>query len=91
MKIFILFLMFFVSPPAKPGKQVWTLSSTTHLEFATMEACKSFGVHLQQNFKNTSTTTIRGWCVSQATGGSTADQRNSEADQRSRNPEALRP
>jgi hypothetical protein len=70
---FILFLMFFVSPPAKPGKQVWSLNSTTHFEFATMEACKAFGIHLQSNFANTTTTTVRGWCVNQETGGSTKD------------------
>jgi hypothetical protein len=84
---FILFLMFFVSPPAKPGKQAWTLSSTAHFEFASMEACKAFGIHLQTNFIKTETTTVRGWCVSQATGGSTADQRNAEADRRKENPE----
>jgi hypothetical protein len=82
---FILFLMFFVSPPAKPGKQVWTLSSTQHFEFASMEGCKAFGIHLQTNFIKTQTTTVRGWCVSQATGGATADERNAAADQRQKN------
>jgi hypothetical protein len=85
---FILFLMFFVSPPAKPGKQVWTLNSTAHFEFATMEACKAFGIHLQNNFIKTATTTVRGWCVSQETGGSTADQRRGEADRRKEAPDA---
>lgn len=84
----ILFLMFFVSPPAKQGKQVWTLSSTTHFEFANMEACKAFGKHLQNNFVKTTTTTVRGWCVSQDTGGSTADQRKAEADERAEKPNA---
>ena len=70
---FILFLMFFVSPPAKPGKQVWTLNSTTHFEFSSMPACVSFGTHLQKNFKQTTTTTVRGWCVNSETGASTKD------------------
>jgi hypothetical protein len=72
-KAVILFLMFFVSPPAKPGKQVWTLNSTTHFEFASMPACIAFGTHLQDNFKNTTTTAVRGWCVDQKNGGSTKD------------------
>ena len=84
--VFILFLMFFVSPPAKQGKQVWTLSSTTHFEFTTMDACKAFGKNLQKNFIKTATTTIRGWCVSQETGGSTADQRKKEGDLRDKLP-----
>lgn len=73
--VFILFLMFFTSPPAKPGKQVWTLNSTTHFEFETMEACKSFGLHLWGNFEKTVTTTLRGWCVNTETGVSTQDTR----------------
>jgi hypothetical protein len=70
---FVLFLMFFTSPPAKPGKQVWTLNSTTHFEFETMEACIGFGQHIWGDFKDTKTTTLRGWCVNQATGESTLD------------------
>jgi hypothetical protein len=71
---FILFMMFFVSPPAKPGKQVWALSSTSHFEFETMDACKKFGTHLQERLASTATTTMRGWCANQKTGDSTFDQ-----------------
>jgi hypothetical protein len=69
----ILFLMFFVSPPAKPGKQVWTLNSTTHMEFGNMDACIAFGEHIADNFKKTATTTLRGWCTDPMTGASTED------------------
>lgn len=68
---FILFMMFFVSPPAKPGKQVWSLHSTSHLEFSTMEACKKYGLLLQARLATTDTTTMRGWCVNKDTGTST--------------------
>jgi hypothetical protein len=65
---YILFMMFFVSPPAPKGKQVWSLQSTTQLEFPTFEACKEFGSHLQHRLATTGTTTMRGWCVERATG-----------------------
>jgi hypothetical protein len=50
MKDFVLFVMFFVSQPAAPDKQVWTLNSTMHFEFSTWPACIAFGNHLQENF-----------------------------------------
>ncbi len=76
---FVLFMMFFVSPPAKPGAQVWTLNSTSSFEFETMEACKTFGLLLQTRLASTATTTMRGWCVNKQTGASTFDVRNPAA------------
>jgi hypothetical protein len=73
---FELFMMFFVSPPAKPGKQVWALSSTSHFAFQTMDACKKFGLIIQDRLASTATTTMRGWCVSRITGLSTYDVTN---------------
>jgi hypothetical protein len=73
---FILFMMFFVSPPAKPGKQVWSLHSTSHLEFTSMEACKKYGLLLQARLSSTDTTTMRGWCVNKDTGTSTFSVRD---------------
>jgi hypothetical protein len=70
---YILFMMFFVSPPASQGKQVWSLHSTTQLEFPSFDACKQFGIHLQQRLATTGTTTMRGWCVEKATGLSSFD------------------
>jgi hypothetical protein len=61
-------MMFFVSPPAPQGKRVWSLHSTTQLDFPTFDACKQFGIHLQQRLATTGTTTMRGWCVEKATG-----------------------
>jgi hypothetical protein len=65
---YILFMMFFVSPPAPQGKQVWSLHSTAQLDFPTFDACKEFGIRLQQRLATTGTTTMRGWCVERATG-----------------------
>jgi hypothetical protein len=73
---FILFMMFFVSPPAKPGKQVWSLHNTEHLEFASMNACKKYGLLMQARFQNVVTVKIRGWCVDQKDGNSTYDVKN---------------
>jgi hypothetical protein len=73
---FILFMMFFVSPPAAPGKQVWSLHNTEHLEFASMDACKKYGLLMQARFENVATVKLRGWCVNQQTGASTYDVKN---------------
>ena len=68
---FILFVMFFVSPPAEKGKQVWALHSSNQMEFETMDACKTFGTHLQGRMASTDTVAMRGWCVSKVTGAGT--------------------
>ena len=73
---YILFMMFFVSPPANPGKEVWALHSTTHLEFATLNACKKYGLLLQERLSTTGTTTMRGWCVNKENGTSTFSVQN---------------
>jgi hypothetical protein len=73
---FILFMMFFVSPPALPGKQVWSLHNTEHLEFESMDACKKYGLVLQDRLSKTATVKMRGWCINKATGTSTFDVQN---------------
>ena len=70
---FILFMMFFVSPPAKPGKQVWTYTNSTKIEFQSMDACIKFGTIVQERLSSTATTTMRGWCVDNKEGTSTYD------------------
>ena len=60
---FVLFMMFFTSPPAAKAHPVWTLHSTAHFEFASMDACKKYGIHLQDQLDTTDTMTMRGWCV----------------------------
>jgi hypothetical protein len=68
---YVLFVMFFVSPPANPGKQVWAFNQSAQVEFNSMDACKKFGNHLLQRLNTTTTTTMRGWCANQNTGEST--------------------
>ena len=72
----ILFMMFFVSPPALPGKQVWALHNTEHLEFENKDACKTYGLLLQARLQKVATVKMRGWCVSQKTGASTYSTKN---------------
>jgi hypothetical protein len=71
MNAFVLFMMIFTSPPASKAHPVWTLHSTAHIEFATMQGCIDYGTHLQNQLDTTDTMTMRGWCVSQSTGVST--------------------
>ncbi len=71
MDAFVLFVMFFVSPPAAKASPVWTLHSTTQFQFASMRACKKFGEHLQDQLDTTDTMKMRGWCVNVKTGAST--------------------
>jgi hypothetical protein len=63
---FILFAMFFVSPPAAPGAQVWTLQSTSMLEFATKADCENFGAELDKAAKTTDMMRVKGWCLGAA-------------------------
>ena len=67
----MLFMMLFVSPPASKADPVWTLHSTAQIQFASMKACTTYGVHLQKQLDTTDTMTMRGWCVDQGTGTST--------------------
>lgn len=80
---FMLFLMFFTSPPASKAHPVWTLHSTSQFQFATMDACIKYGKHLQMLMDQTDTVTMRGWCINQGTGFSTYS-----ADKSSQDPQA---
>jgi len=71
MDAFVLFVMFFVSPPAAKASPVWTLHSTTQFQFASKVACTKFGDHLQNQLDTTDTMKMRGWCVNVKTGVST--------------------
>ena len=85
---FVLFMMIFTSPPASKAHPVWTLHSTSHFEFASMDACKKFGIHLQDQLDTTDTMTMRGWCVNQSTGSSTFNVPNPHAPENNAAPGA---
>jgi hypothetical protein len=65
-----LFLMFFITPPGPkppPGQgKVWTLQSTSTMEFATEEACTKVGGDIGSSLDETFTVTMRGWCFCEA-------------------------
>lgn len=73
---FMLFMMFFTSPPASKADPVWTLQSTAQFQFASMPACIKYGQHLQDMLDSTDTVKMRGWCVDQGSGISTFAVRN---------------
>jgi hypothetical protein len=68
---YVLFLMFFTSPPSAKDHPVWTLHGTQRFEFSTMKGCKIYGKHLQEMVDSTQTMAMRGWCVDRGTGDST--------------------
>jgi hypothetical protein len=68
---FMLFLMFFTSPPAAKAHPVWTLHSTAQFQFSSMPACIKYGQLLQNRMDTTDTVKMRGWCVDQGSGNST--------------------
>jgi hypothetical protein len=68
---YMLFLMFFTSPPAAKAHPVWTLQSTSQFQFSSMAGCIKYGQHLQDMVDSTDTVAMRGWCVDQGSGGST--------------------
>lgn len=62
----ILFLMFFVSPPAEKGKEVWSLQNTDILEFSSKEICKKAGEKIQEDLSMVDTLRVRGWCLDES-------------------------
>ena len=73
---YILFLMFFTSPPASKAHPVWTLQSTSQFQFSSMSGCIKYGQHLQDMVDSTNTIAMRGWCVDQGSGISTYSDDN---------------
>ena len=61
---FILFLMFFITPPALGNDRPWTLQSTQTLEFDSWHACDDFiSKHLMPSVLTTDTVSVFGWCT----------------------------
>jgi hypothetical protein len=68
---FTLFLMFFTAAPAPPTDhtaKVWSLQSTSSMEFASKDACFAVGKSITDSLAETATLTVRGWCFCEATG-----------------------
>jgi hypothetical protein len=76
---FILFLMLFVTPATNPSKDelkqgykdeskhIWTLQSTSTMEFASRDACRAVGASMVDNVAKVATVTVRGWCICEST------------------------
>jgi hypothetical protein len=68
---FILFLMLFTTQPANgpkiESKRVWSLQSTSTLEFATSKACNQAGDAITKSLQSVGTLTVRGWCFCEST------------------------
>src|SRR5262245_39395402 len=68
---YILFLMFFITPPVPPETpkkdRVYTLQSTSVMEFASSAACAEVGAHITNSVATTTTMTVRGWCFCEST------------------------
>lgn len=69
---FILFIMFFITPPnnIKPemkntdtDQRVWTLQSTSSLDFNTMPQCENAKTNIAKRIEQTNTIKIRAWCI----------------------------
>lgn len=63
---YVLFLMFFVTPPGSPqpeAKKIWTLQSTAAMEFESEQTCISSGKDIRDSLRATDTLTVRGWCL----------------------------
>jgi hypothetical protein len=66
---YILFLMFFIAPPADPANRLWALQSTATMEFDSKEAC-DFAINdkIIPSVKTTDTVGVFAWCFSKASG-----------------------
>jgi hypothetical protein len=85
---YILFLMFFITPPGPPpppGKsKIWTLQSTSTMEFKSRAACRFVGSKITDSLEKTDTLTVRGWCFCESAAAAECPDDKGE-------PEALAP
>jgi hypothetical protein len=63
----ILFPMFFISPPAERGKEIWSLQSTNTIEFASKGSCQEAWSSIASTLVKVDTVEIRGWCFTEST------------------------
>jgi hypothetical protein len=73
---YVLLLLFFSTPPAqhvdtasRKAKSVWTLQSTTTMEFSTSAACEINGQTVLDSLDDTDTLTATGWCFCESEPG----------------------
>ncbi|MFK4528056.1 hypothetical protein ABIF90_006037 [Bradyrhizobium japonicum] len=78
---YVLFLLLFSTPPAqhidtptRKAKSVWTLKSSTSMEFSTPAACQINGQTILDSLDETDTVTGVGWCFCESAPGSTCPE-----------------
>ena len=76
--MFTLLIMFFITPPndinpadkdTKQDQRVWTLQSTSVMEFATLDQCKRVQQEISHKMDTTNTLKIRAWCFGKGAAG----------------------
>jgi hypothetical protein len=75
---FILLLMYFTAPPAPPEvkdkDRVWSLQSTSVMEFSSYLGCNETGRSITTSMAKVNTITIRGWCFCELKGATCPGQ-----------------
>lgn len=61
---YVLFVMFFTTPPALQGQEVWALQTTAATEFESKRACSDAANILVASINNSDTIKLYGWCFS---------------------------
>jgi hypothetical protein len=60
---FVLFLMFFITPPAVGSQKSWTLQSTSAMDFDSKVACEdALQNKIGKVVQTTDTVSLFGWC-----------------------------
>lgn len=60
---FILFVMFFITPPALGPNRNWSLQSTQSMEFDSKPACDAAIRTIMASVQTTDTVAVSGWCL----------------------------
>lgn len=78
---YVLLLLFFSTPPAqhvdtatRKAMSVWSLQSSTTMEFSTSAACELNGQTVLDSLDATDTLTAIGWCFCESEAGSTCHE-----------------
>jgi hypothetical protein len=96
---YVLFLLLFSTPPAqhvdtatRKAKAVWSLKSSSSMEFSTPAACQINGQTILDSLDETDTVTGVGWCFCESSpGGTCPGQANKDKrfESLKENPESL--
>jgi hypothetical protein len=96
---YVLFILLFSTPPAqhvdtatRKAKAVWSLKSSTSMEFSTPAACQVNGQTILDSLDETDTVTGVGWCFCESSPGGTCPEpanKDKTFESLKKNPESL--